>query len=110
MTRNTPALASVLVGLLAAAALPATVAYAYWSDRLPLIWSGVAVPVAILLALAALALARRGERRARMTLRGRNGSVSVRLGRLLAVLGLIFAGSGLTALAVYAALSYRGGS
>jgi hypothetical protein len=110
MTRNTPALASVLAGLLAAAALPATVAYAYWSDRLPLIWAGVAVPVAILLSVLALALARRGERRARMTLLRRSGSFSAQLGRLLAVLGLIFAGSGLTALAVYAALSYRGGS
>jgi hypothetical protein len=110
MTRNTPALLSVLVGLLAAASLPATVAYAYWSDRLPLIWSGAAVPAAILLGLGALALARRGERRARMTLLKRSGSLTARLGRLLAVLGLLFAGSGLTALAVYAALNYRGGS
>jgi hypothetical protein len=110
MTRNTPALGSVLVGLLAAAALPATVAYAYWSDRLPLIWAGVAVPVAIVLAVIALALARRGERRAGMTLLRRSGSFSARLGRLLAILGLVLAGSGLTALAVYAALTYRGGS
>ena len=110
MSRNTPALGSVLVGLLAVAVLPATVAYAYWSDRLPLIWAGVAVPVAIVLALVALALARRGERRARMTFVRRSGSFSVRLGRLLATLGLVLAGSGLTALAVYAALSYRGGS
>ena len=110
MSRNTPALGSVLVGLLAAAVLPATVACAYWSDRLALIWAGVAVPVAIVLALIALALARRGERRARMTLRGRSGSFSARLGRLLATLGLVLAGSGLTALAVYAALTYRGGS
>ena len=50
MSRNAPALGSVLAGLLAAAAIPATVAYAYWSDRLPLIWAGVAVPAAILLA------------------------------------------------------------
>ena len=110
MSRNTPALGSVLVGLLAAAVLPATVAYAYWSDRLALIWAGVAVPVAIVLALIALAFARRGERRAQMTLRGRSGSFSARLGRLLATLGLVLAGSGLTALAVYAALTYRGGS
>jgi predicted membrane protein len=110
MSRNAPALGSVLAGLLAAAAIPATVAYAYWSDRLPLIWAGVAVPAAILLALLAFALARRGERRARMTLLTRSGSAAVRLGRLLATLGLVFAGSGLTALAVYAALTYRGGS
>ena len=35
MSRNAPALGSVSAGLLAAAAIPATVAYAYWSDRLP---------------------------------------------------------------------------
>jgi hypothetical protein len=106
--RNAPAFASVVVGLLAAAALPAAVAYAYWTERIDLIWAGLAVPAAALLGLLALALARRGERRARMTLRGRSGSFSVRLGRLLAVLALLLAGSGLTALAVYAALTYRG--
>ena len=107
--RNTPAFASLLVGLLAAAALPAAVAYAYWSDRVQLIWAGVAVPGAVVLGLVALALARRAERRARMSLLRRSGSLSARLGRLLAMLGLLFAGSGLTALAVYAALTYRGG-
>ena len=110
MSRNAPALGSVLVGLLAAAALPAAVAYAYWSDRVPLIWGAAAVPAAIVLAVIALALARRGERRARMTLVGRSGSFSARLGQLLATVGLVLAGSGLTALAVYAALTYRGGS
>jgi hypothetical protein len=110
MSRNAPALGSVLVGLLAAASLPVTVAYAYWSERLQLIWAGAAVPAAIVLALIALALARRGERQARMTLLRRSGSFSARLGRLLAMLGLVLAGSGLTALAVYAALTYRGGS
>jgi hypothetical protein len=100
----------VLVGLLGAATLPAAVAYAYWSERVPLIWAGAAVPGAALLGLIALALARRGERQARMTLLRRSGSLSARIGRLLATLGLLFAGSGLTALAVYAALTYRGGS
>jgi hypothetical protein len=100
----------VLVGLLAAAALPAAVAYAYWSERVPLIWAGAAVPGAALLGLIALALARRGERQARMTVLRRSGSPSARIGRLLATLGLLFAGSGLTALVVYAALTYRGGS
>jgi hypothetical protein len=110
MTRNAAALWSVVVGLLAAAALPAAVAYAYWSERLPLIWAGAAVPAAIVLGLITLALARRGERSAGMTLLRRSGSLSARLGRLLGTLALILAGSGLTALAVYAALTYRGGS
>jgi hypothetical protein len=108
--RNAAASWSVVVGLLAAASLPAAVAYAYWSDRLPLIWSGAGVPAAIVLAVGALALARRGERRARMTLLRRSGTFSAKLGRLLGILALVLAGSGLTALAVYAALTYRGGS
>jgi hypothetical protein len=107
---NAAAVWSIVVGLLAAASLPAVVAYAYWSERLPLIWAGVAVPVAIVLGLIALALAQRGERRARMTLVRRSGALSARLGRLLGTTALLLAGSGLTALAVYAALTYRGGS
>ncbi len=106
--RNGSALGSVVVGLVAAAALPAAVAYAYWTERVDLIWAGLAVPGAALLGLVALGLARRGERQARMTLLRRSGSFSARLGRLLAVLALLLAGSGLTALAVYAALTYRG--
>jgi hypothetical protein len=108
--RNGPAFASVLVGLLAAAALPATVGYAYWSDRLALISAGAAIPVAALLGIAALALARRGDRRARMSLLRRSGSLPSRFGRVLGTLALLLAGSGVTALAVYAALTYRGGS
>ena len=108
--RNVPAVCSVVVGLLAAASLPAAVAYAYWSDRLQLIWAGAAVPVALVLGLVALALASRGERRARLTLLPHSGSLGARAGRLLAILALLLAGSGLTALAVYAALTYRGGS
>ena len=108
--RNPAATWSVLVGLLAAAAVPAAVAYAYLSPRLELIWGGAAVPVAVVLALAALALARRGERRAQLALVRRTGSASSQAGRLLATLALLFAGSALTALIVYAALTYRGGS
>jgi len=105
--RNGPALWSLLLGLLAAAALPAAVAYAYRSATLELIWAGVAVPVALVLGLAAMAAAGAAERRARMTLLRRSGSAVARMGRLLGLLGVLLAGTGSIALAVYAILSWR---
>jgi hypothetical protein len=105
--RNPPAFWSLVVGLLAAAALPAAVAYAYTSATLQLIWAGVAVPVAFVLGVAALSAARAGRRRAQMTLLRRSGSAAARLGRLLGLLGVLLAGTGTIALAVYAILTWR---
>jgi hypothetical protein len=106
--RNAPAIWSLLLGLLAAAALPAAVAYAYSSTTLQLIWAGVAVPVAFVLGIAAITAARRAERRAQMTLLRRSGSAVARLGRLLGLLGVLLAGTGAIALAVYGFLTWRG--
>jgi hypothetical protein len=105
--RNGPAIWSLLLGLLAAAALPVTVVYAYTSDTLQLIWAGVGVPVALVLGVAALAAARAGTRRAQMTLLRRSGSAVARLGRLLGLLGVLLAGTGAIALAVYGFLTWR---
>jgi hypothetical protein len=108
--RNAPAIWSLLLGLLAAAALPAAVAYAYTSDALQLIWAGVAVPVALVLGIAALAAARAGARRAQMTLLRRSGSAAARLGRLLGLVGMLLAGTGAIALAVYGFLRWQSGA
>jgi hypothetical protein len=106
--RNAPALFSVLLGLLATAALPAAIVYAERDIELELIWAGVAVPVAFVLGLAAVAAARAGRRRAQMTLLRRGGSATARVGQFLGLLGVLLAGTGTIALAVYAILSYRG--
>jgi hypothetical protein len=108
--RNGPALWSLVLGLLAAAALPAAVVYAYNSETLQLIWAGVAVPVALVLGIAALATARAAQRRAQMTLLRRSGSAIARLGRLLGLLGILLGGTGAIALAVYGILAWRGGT
>ena len=108
--RNPPAFWSVVVGLLALAALPAAIAYADWSGRLELISAGAAVPVTLLLGLVAVGLARRGEQRAQLTLLRRSGSASARLGKILGTLALLVGGAGLTALVVYFGLTYRGGT
>ncbi len=105
--RNAPAVWSVLLGLLATAAIPAAVVYADRSPSVELIWAGAAVPVAALLGLAALGAARAGRRRAQLTLR-RSGARTAVVGRFLGLFGLLFAGTGTISLVVYAILSWRG--
>ena len=107
--RNAPALWSVLLGVLASAAVPVVVWYVDRSPSIDLIWAGASVPAAFLLGLGALAAARVGRRRAELTLR-RRGAVAARVGRLLGALGLVLAGTGTISLVVYAILTYRGRS
>ena len=105
--KNAPAFWSVLLGLLATAAIPAAVAYADRSLSVELIWAGAAVPVAALLGIAALAAARAGRRRAQLTLR-RSGARTAALGRLLGLVGVLLAGTGAISLVVYGILTWRG--
>ena len=104
--RNTPAFWSVVLGLLATAAIPAAVAYADRSPRVELIWAGAAVPVAALLGLVALGAARAGRRRSQLTLRRSGAGIAV-LGRFLGLLGLLLAGTGTISLVVYGILTWR---
>ena len=106
--KNAPASWSAVVGLLGAAAVPAAVVVADRRADVELLWAAAAVPVALVLGLAAIALARRGRRRAELTLVRRSGAAAWRIGRTLGILALLLAGSGVTALLVYALLSYRG--
>jgi hypothetical protein len=105
--RNAAAVSSVLLGLLAAAAVPVAVWYVDRSPRIELIWAGVGVPVGFVLGLGAIGAARAGRRRASLSLR-RSGALTARLGKLLGVLGLLLAGTGAISLLVYAILTYRG--
>ena len=102
-----PLVWSVLLGLLATAAIPAAVVYADRSPSVELIWAGAAVPVAALLGLAAMGAARTGRRRAQLTL-SRSGARTAVVGRFLGLFGLLFAGTGTISLVVYAILSWRG--
>ena len=104
--RNVPATASVLVGLVAVAALPAAIAAAEWLDRFDLINAGYAVPVAGVLAIATLLLARRGRRRCERTLGRVGGRRTARLGKVLGLLALGLAASGAIALATYVILRH----
>jgi len=96
----------VLVGLLSLATLPAAVVVARESDQLTLVEAGVvAVPVAAVLGLVGLWLARRARRRADRTVDRVGGRRTARAGKLLGGLGLYLAATTGLALAVYALLS-----
>ena len=96
----------MLLGLVSLATLPAAVIAARQSDELTLVEAGVvAVPVAALLGLIAVWLARRARRRADRTLDRVGGRRTARAGKLLGGLGLYLAATAALALGVYALLS-----
>lgn len=103
--RNGPAAASLLVGLLAAAALPAAIALAEVADRYDLLQAGWAVPAALVLGLVAVLLARRARTRVERTLGRVGGGRMARAGRLLGVLGIMLGLSGAIAVGVYLVLT-----
>jgi len=87
--RNLRAAASVVVGLLAVAAVPAGVALARYSEEVTLVRSGiVSVPVGVLLGLYAIVLARRGRETVERTLGRSRGRGAARAGRALGLAGL----------------------
>jgi ABC-type Fe3+ transport system permease subunit len=90
---------------LSLATLPAAIVVARESDELTLVEAGVAVPLAAVLALFGLWLARRARRRADRTLDRVGGRGAARVGKLLAGLGLYVAATAALALGVYALLS-----
>jgi len=102
--RNVRAAASVLLGLLAVAALPAALATAEVLERIDLLTAGFAVPVAGVLAIATLLFARAGRLRFERTLGRVGGRRTAGLGKALGLLGLALAASGTVALATYAVL------
>ena len=97
--------ASVLVGLLAVATLPAAILATRWSREYELLHAGFAIPLAALLGLLAVALARRARSRLAPTLGHPKGTRTARLGRLLGLLGFLLALTGAGSLAVYWLLS-----
>jgi hypothetical protein len=95
----------VLVGLLAAATMPAAIVATRWSRDYELMDAGFAIPLAALLGLLAVALARRARSRLAPTLGHPRGTRTARLGRFLGLLGFLLALTGAGSLAVYWILS-----
>jgi len=97
--------ASVIIGLLAVATMPAAVLATRWSRQYELLHAGFAIPVAALLGIAAFALARRARSRLAPKLGHPKGTRTARLGRFLGLLGFLLALTAAGSLAVYWSLS-----
>jgi hypothetical protein len=99
---------ALLAGLASVAVLPVAIYATRFSDSYELLHAGLAIPVAAVLGIVAISLARRAGRRAALRLTQEPPPRTVRAGRLLGILGLCLATSGLVALAVYGLLEYVG--
>ena len=106
MSGNPRAVASVLVGLLAVAAVPAGVALSWYSKPVTLINSAYgSIPVGLLLGASGFVLARRGREQSIWTLGRSGGEGAARTGRLLSVLGLCTALTAALAIGFYGLLT-----
>lgn len=100
--------ASVIAGVASVATLPLAVYLTRFSDSYDLLHAGFAIPVAAALGIAALGLARRARRQSAVRLSAAQQGGVASLGRILGVVGLCLAASGLVALGVYGLLEYAG--
>jgi hypothetical protein len=96
----------VFLGLLAAAAIPIAILVTHVRNDLRLLHAGVAVPVAFVLGVSAVLVARKARRRLERTLGRAGGAGAARAGRLLGWLGIYLALIGTISLAVYAVEYY----
>jgi len=87
------------------AAVPAGVAVSRYSERVSLLEAAGAVPVAAVLGLAAVLLARGARRRIERTLGRAGGGAAARLGRALGLLGLYVAATAGLALGFFGLLT-----
>lgn len=99
---------SLLAGVASCATLPVAIYATRFSDTYELLHAGFAIPVAALLGVVALSLARRARARGKVRLSGDGGGRVATAGRVLGVIGLCMAASALVALGVYGLLEYVG--
>jgi hypothetical protein len=95
----------VLLGLLAVAALPVAVEVAREASSLELVDAAYAIPVAAVLGIASIVLARSARRRVQRTIGRVGGERLAAVGRVLGLLGLCLAVAGAVAIGVYEVLS-----
>ncbi len=99
--RNGRARASLLLGLVGAASLPVTIAIAELTNAFELVRAAFAIPVAFVLGIVALVLARGARTRIERTLGRVGGEGAARAGRLLGLLAILLGIAGGIALAFY---------
>jgi hypothetical protein len=105
--RNHAAVWSLVCGLLATAAIPVAILVTEQRDDLRLLHAGFAVPVAFVLGVVGIRLARRARRKLERTIGRAGGAVPARLGRVLSWLGVYLALIGAISLLVYAIEYYE---
>ena len=93
-----------MLGALATLTMPVAIAGTRYSGSYELLHAGFAIPVAAVLGIFAVVLARRARVLDRVTLGRAGGGRAARLGRLLGILGICMAASAAIALAVYGVL------
>jgi hypothetical protein len=98
---------SLVLGVLATAAIPVAILVTEQRADLRLLHAGFAVPVAFVLGVAGVRLARRARKRLQRTLGRAGGVVPARLGRVLSWLGVYLGLIGAISLLVYAIEYYE---
>lgn len=102
---NPRAVASVVAGALAVAAVPLGTVVARYFEEVSLVGSGVgSIPAGALFGLYAIVLARRGRETVARTLGRSGGAGAARAGRALGVLGICVAVTGALTLLFYGLL------
>ena len=98
----------MLAGLASVVTLPLAIFLTRFSDAYELIHAAFAIPVAALLGVGALALARRSRRRIALSLSSERRDGAAVAGRMLGIVGVCMALAALVALGVYGLLEYVG--
>jgi hypothetical protein len=99
---------SLAAGLASVVTIPVAVWTTRFSGAYELLDAGWTIPVAIVLGIAAIALARRSRTRSAVSLASSRGPTVAGAGRLLGILGLCIAAAALVSLGVYGLLEYIG--
>ena len=94
--------------MLAAVAVPVGVVFSRWVGNISLLDASVVIPVAVVLGLAAIVLARRARRHVEWTLGRAGGLRAARLGSLLGAVAICLALTAASALGVYGLLVILG--
>ncbi len=93
-----------MLGVLSVATMPAAILATRYSGSYDLLHAGFAIPVALVLGFAAVALARRARARDDLTLGRAGRRRTARVGRALGILGVCIASAATVSLIVYALL------
>jgi len=97
-----------VIGLASVVALPVAIYVSRFSERYELLHAGFAIPIAVVLGVVSIALARRARMRSVVALSRGDGNRLARVGRVLGIVGVCMALAALVSLGVYGLLEYVG--